>query len=104
MVNRWPVKGESPWLDYPPLFKSIEVGLVHADDPEELAGFEKEIDLLCRASSPIDQLKDMDADEFENFPLEVRKKAVERIQGDLDRLKGILDMLSFRNESQVDEG
>ena len=57
MVNRRLVKGESPKLDYPQLFGSIEVELVHGDDPEEMAGFEEQIDQLCKESDPVKQIE-----------------------------------------------
>jgi len=87
LVNRRPVKGESPRLDYPQLFKCIGVELVHEDDPKELAVFEEQMDRLCRENSPVRQLKEMSLDEKAKFPPEVWKKARERALKEIDRLK-----------------
>ena len=93
IVNRRPEKGESPKLDYPKLFKNIEVDLVHDDDPEEQASFEEQIRRLCRESSPVRQLEAMGPDELEKFSLEVQKKAVERAEKRVDELERALDYI-----------
>lgn len=102
VVNRHPVKGESPKLDYPQLFKSIEVGLVHGDDPEETARFEEQIDRLCREALPSKQLEAIGLDELEKIPREVLEKAVERSKEKLDEMKRCLDYLSKLKRDEPD--
>jgi len=93
VVNRCPEKGESPRLNYPQLFKSIEVELVHGDDARELTGFEEQIDRLCRESSPVKQLEAMGHEESDKIPREVWENAIERGEKRVDELERALDYI-----------
>jgi len=92
IMNRSPVRGEAPKLDYPKLFKNIEVEFIHGDDPEELASFEEQIHRLCREAIPSRQLKEIDPKELEKIPREVLESALERDKKSLDELKRVLDL------------
>ena len=91
LVNRPPLKGEYPKFDYPQLFKSIGVELVHADNPRELASFEGKIHQLCGKSNPLQQINDIEQNEFEKISEEVVKRTIETIEKHNRELKIVID-------------
>ena len=91
LVNRSPVKGESPKLDYHQLVKSIDVELVHTNNPLELAIFTKKIHQLCESSNPVQQMKDIGPIELEKIPDEVLERTNEIIEKRNRELKLLLD-------------